>query len=160
MPIETGQQTPGFELFDHEGNTVKLSDMTGTPVVVAFFPAAFTGVCETELCTFRDAMASFNEIDAKVVGISVDSRFANAAFAAANDLNFPLLSDYNRETIKAWDLVFPDLAGMSGYDVARRSVYVIDADGKVAWCWLSDSPGDEPPYAEVQEAAKSLAQTS
>ena len=160
MPLETGQSTPGFELFDHDGNTVKLSDMIGAPVVVAFFPAAFTGVCETELCTFRDAMSNFNDIGAKVVGISVDSRFANAAFAAANNLNFPILSDYNRETIKSWDLVFPDLAGMPGYDVARRSVYVLDGAGNVSWCWLSDSPGDEPPYAEVQEAAAALAQAN
>ena len=100
------------------------------------------------------------DVGAAVVGISVDSRFANAAFAAANNLEFPILSDHDRSTIKAWDLVFPDLAGMAGYDVARRSVYVLDADGKVAWCWLSDSPGDEPPYDEVMKATESLAQTN
>ena len=146
MTVETGQMAPDFALYDGDGNLVKLSEMKGAPVIVAFFPAAFTGVCETELCTFRDSMSAFDDMGAKVVGISVDSRFANAAFAAANNLSFPILSDYNREAIKSWDLVFPDLAGMPGYDVARRSVYVIDADGKVAWCWLSDSPGDEPPY--------------
>ncbi|MCH2133200.1 MAG: peroxiredoxin [Phycisphaerales bacterium] len=160
MPIETGQKAPDFALYDGDGNVTKLSDMSGSPVVVAFFPAAFTGVCEKELCTFRDSMSAFNDVGAKVVGISVDSRFANAAFAAANNLTFPILSDYNRETITAWDLVFPDLAGMAGYDVARRSVYVIDGTGNVSWCWLSDSPGDEPPYADVQQAVAALAQTS
>ena len=160
MPLETGQQAPEFELYDGEGNLTKLSDMSGKPVVIAFFPAAFTGVCETELCTFRDSISRFNDVGAAVVGISVDSRFANAAFAAANNLEFPILSDHDRSTIKAWDLVFPDLAGMKGYDVARRSVYVLDANGKVAWCWLSDSPGDEPPYEEVMTATESLAQTN
>ena len=160
MPLETGQQAPDFELYDGQGNLTKLSEMTGKPVVIAFFPAAFTGVCEKELCTFRDSMSRFNDVDAAVLGISVDSRFANAAFAAANNIEFPILSDHDRSTIKAWDLVFPDLAGMSGYDVARRSVYVLDADGKVAWCWLSDSPGDEPPYEEVKQAASALTQAS
>ena len=160
MPLENGQMAPDFALFDGDGNMVKLSEMKGAPVVVAFFPAAFTGVCETELCTFRDSMGAFDDMGAKVLGISVDSRFANAAFAAANNLSFPILSDYNREAIKSWDLVFPDLAGMPGYDVARRAVYVIDSDGKVSWCWLSDSPGDEPPYAEVQEAVTTLGQTN
>ncbi|MEE2908633.1 MAG: redoxin domain-containing protein [Planctomycetota bacterium] len=160
MPLDTGQAAPDFALYDGDGNVVKLSDMRGAPVVVAFFPAAFTGVCEKELCTFRDSMTAFHDVGAQVVGVSVDSRFANAAFAAANNLTFPILSDYNRETIKSWDLVFPDLAGMTGYDVARRSVYVIDGTGNVSWCWLSDSPGDEPPYAEVQDAVTSLTQTS
>ena len=160
MPLETGHTAPDFALFDGDGNEVKLSAMRGTPVVVAFFPAAFTGVCEKELCTFRDSMSAFNDMGAKIVGISVDSRFANAAFASANNLSFPILSDYNRETIKSWDLVFPDLAGMPGYDVARRAVYVIDSDGKVSWCWLSDSPGDEPPYDEVKQATNALTQTS
>ncbi|MDG2424671.1 MAG: peroxiredoxin [Phycisphaerales bacterium] len=160
MPLDTGQAAPDFALYDGDGNTIKLSDMAGSPVVVAFFPAAFTGVCEKELCTFRDSMSAFDDIGAKVVAVSVDSRFANAAFAAANNLTFPILSDYNRETIKSWDLVFPDLAGMAGYDVARRSVYVIDGTGNVSWCWLSDSPGDEPPYDEVQQAVTALGQTN
>ena len=129
-------------------------------MVVAFFPAAFTGVCENEMCTFRDSLSAFTDVGAAVVAISVDSRFSNAAFAAAHNLNFPVLSDYARHTIQQWDLVFPDLAGMPGYDVARRAVYVIDSEGTVSWCWLSDSPGDEPPYAEVESAVKSLTQAN
>lgn len=160
MPLDTGQQAPDFALYDGDGNLVKLSELRGTSVVVAFFPAAFTGICEKELCTFRDSMSDFNEVGAKVLAISVDSRFANAAFAKANDLDFPILSDYARDTIKSWDLVFPDLADMPGYDVARRSVYVIDGNGNVSWCWLSDTPADEPPYAEVQQAVMALTQTS
>jgi peroxiredoxin len=159
MPIKTGQQAPDFALYDTEGNIVKLSDLRGKPVVIAFFPAAFTGTCQTELCSFRDAMSGFNDVGAMMIGISVDSRFANAAFAKANDINFPILSDYNRETIGAWDLVFPGLAGMAGYDVARRSVYVIDIDGTVSWCWLSDAPPEEPPYDEVKKAVTAIAQT-
>ena len=160
MPLEIGQQAPDFELYDGQGNLTSLSDLAGKPVVLAFFPAAFTGVCEKELCTLRDSMGRFKDVDAAVYGVSVDSRFANAAFAEANNIEFPILSDYARKTIKAWDLVFQDLAGMEGYDVARRAVYILDAHGKVAWCWLSDSPGDEPPYEDVMKAAESLTQTS
>ncbi len=152
-----GSPAPDFTLLAIDGETVTLSEQRGGPVVLAFFPAAFTGVCETELCMFRDVISSFNDIGASVYGISVDSRFALAAFAQKNELNFTLLSDYNRIATDAYGIRFESLAGMSGYDVANRSVFVIDADGTLAWQWIADSLGDEPPYSDVQEAVASLA---
>jgi peroxiredoxin len=154
MNIET--PAPDFTLYATDGETITLSEQTGTPTVLVFFPAAFTGVCETEVCTFRDAMTAFNDIGATVYGISVDSRFALAAFAAKNDLNFTLLSDYNRTATDAYGIRFAGLAGMDGYDVANRSVFVIDATGNLAWQWVAESLGDEPPYNEVQTAVSQL----
>ena len=156
MTTSIGQPAPDFTLYADNGDKVTLSALQGAPVVLAFFPAAFTGGCETELCTFRDSMATYNDIDTTVFGISVDSRFANAAFAAANQLNFPILSDYTRSTIDAYGIRFPDLAGMPGYDVAQRSVFIIDASGTVAWRWLADNPGEAPPYEEVLSAVRGL----
>lgn len=154
--MNIGTTAPNFTLYATDGETVTLSEQTGTPTVLVFFPAAFTGVCETEMCTFRDAMAAFNDIGATVYGISVDSRFAQAAFAEKNNLNYTLLSDYNRTATDAYGIRFADLAGMEGYDVANRSVFVIDAAGNLAWQWIAESLGDEPPYDEVQAAVGAL----
>ena len=150
--MNIGTTAPDFTLYADDGNSITLSEQRSSPTVLAFFPAAFTGVCETEMCAFRDAIAAFNEIDATVYGISVDSRFALAAFARQNELNFSLLSDYTRSTIDAYDIRFEGLAGMDGYDVANRSVFVIDTAGTITWQWIAESLGDEPPYDEVQAA--------
>lgn len=99
-------------------------------------------------------MANFNDLGVTVYGISVDSRFANAAFAEKNDLTFTLLSDYNREVTDAYGIRFNDLAGMPGYDVSNRSVFVIDGEGRLAWQWIADSLGDQPPWDDVRAAAE------
>ncbi|MCH2138922.1 MAG: redoxin domain-containing protein [Phycisphaerales bacterium] len=150
--MNIGSPVPDFTLHATDGSTVTLSEQRGVPVVLAFFPAAFTGVCETELCTFRDGMAAFNDSGATVYGIAVDSRFALAAFAEKNDINYPLLSDYARTATDAYNIRFSGLAGMDGYDVANRSVFVVDGEGNLAWQWIAESLGDEPPYDEVQAA--------
>ena len=150
--MNIGSPVPDFTLHATDGSTVTLSEQRGAPVVLAFFPAAFTGVCETELCTFRDGMAAFNDSGATVYGIAVDSRFALAAFAEKNDINYPLLSDYARTATDAYSIRFSGLAGMDGYDVANRSVFVVDAEGNLAWQWIAESLGDEPPYDEVKAA--------
>ena len=154
--MNIGTPAPDFTLYATDGESVTLSEQMGTPTVLVFFPAAFTGVCETEVCTFRDAMANFNNIGATVYGISVDPRFALAAFAEKTALNFTLLSDYNRAATNAYGIRFEGLAGMDGYDVANRSVFVIDAQGNLAWQWIAESLGDEPPYNEVQVAVSEL----
>ena len=150
--MNTGTPAPDFTLYATDGSTVTLSEQTDSPTVLAFFPAAFTGVCETEVCAFRDAMAAFNDVGATVYGISVDSRFAQAAFAEKNNLNFTLLSDYNRTATDAYGIRFADLAGMDGYDVANRAVFVVDTAGNIAWQWVADSLGDEPSYDDVKNA--------
>jgi peroxiredoxin len=134
-----------------------LSDFAGKNVVLAFYPAAFTGVCQKELCTFRDALNDFASAKTAVVGVSVDSPFANKEFAAKNGLSFPLLSDITRDVIKQYDVVFNDLAGVKGFTVAKRSVFVIDRQGTIRYKWVAPEPKVEPNYAEVTAAVKKLA---
>ncbi|MDP6666807.1 MAG: redoxin domain-containing protein [Dehalococcoidia bacterium] len=156
MSADVGARAPGFNLLDSDGNEFALDSLSGKRVVIAFFPAAFSGVCAEELCTFRDALADYSAIDAEVVGISVDGRFANGAFKSANNINFPILSDYRQTTIADYDVVWPDFAGMEGYNAARRSVFVIGSDGNIAWKWLSNVPSDLPPFDEVKAQVDAL----
>lgn len=151
-----GSDAPDFTLFNNKREKVTLSEQRGKNVVLAFFPAAFTGVCEKELCTFRDALALFNDLDATVYGLSVDAPFANNAFAEKNQLNFPILSDYAREAVRAYGVAHDDFAGMPGYTASKRSVFVIDKQGKIAYAWVADVPSQEPNYDEVQAAVRAL----
>jgi peroxiredoxin len=153
MAIEVGAVAPKLALYDESRELVNLP-VEGKVTVLAFFPAAFTGVCTTEVCAFRDALAQFNGVNAKVFGVSVDPPFTLAEFKKQNGLNFPLLADFSHEAIKAYGVEFPDLAGIKGYVVARRSVFVLGKDGKVAWAWLADSPANEPDYDAVKKAAE------
>jgi peroxiredoxin len=147
-----GKTAPEFTLFDHARQPVALSGLRGSKVVLAFFPAAFTGVCEKELCTFRDSIAERGELNAKVLGISVDAPFANAAFANKNGLGFPILSDYARQAVVAYGVAHDDFAGMPGYTAAKRSVFIVSEDGTVTYEWVAPNPGVEPDYAAVKAA--------
>ncbi len=154
--VDIGAKAPNFSLLNTKREAVSLESMKGKNVVVAFFPAAFTGVCEKELCTFRDSMAKFNDLNANVVGICVDAPFSNAAFAERNNLNFDVLSDYQREAVKAYGVAHDDFANMPGYTAAKRSVFVVNGDGNVAFSWVADNPGQEPDYAAVTSAVEAL----
>ena len=156
MAAEVGQQAPDFELFDNDKNPTKLSDSKGKNVVLAFFPGAFTGVCTTEMCTFRDRSDSFNSMNAQVYGISVDAIFSQKAFSDANNLTFPLLSDYKREVGAAYGVSSPNFAGMEGYTASERAVFVIDKDGVIRFKWVGENPGKEPDYDEVQRVVDKL----
>lgn len=154
--LSIGSDAPDFTLLEAPGKTVTLSkELQKGPVVLVFYPADFSSVCQEELCRFRDVLADFNELGANVLGISVDGIFSHAAFKEANGIQFPLLSDWEKNVINAYDVVHDDLAGMS--NVAKRSVFVIDTDGTVVYCWVSDNPGKLPPFEEVEMAVKKLA---
>ena len=157
MTADVGQKAPQFTLVNTDLKATSLSDFAGKNVVLAFYPAAFTGVCQKELCTFRDALNDFASAKTAVVGVSVDSPFANKEFAAKNGLSFPLLSDITRDVIKQYDVVFNDLAGVKGFTVAKRSVFVIDRQGTIRYKWVAPEPKVEPNYAEVTAAVKKLA---
>jgi peroxiredoxin len=156
MAAEVGQKAPDFELFDADKQPTKLSDLKGKNVVLAFYPGAFTGVCTTEMCTFRDRFDSFNSMNAQVFGISVDGIFAQKAFSDANNLNFPLLSDYGRKTVDAYGVSLPNFAGMEGYTASQRAVFVIDKAGVIQFKWVGENPGLEPDYDEVQRQVDKL----
>jgi len=154
MSAEVGSKAPAFVLLDTDGNDYNLSNLAGKKAVIAFFPAAFSGVCAEELCTFRDSLVDFSDLNAEVLGISTDGRFANGAFRDQNNLPFPILSDYKLTAIADYEVAWPDFAGMSGYTAAQRSVFVVGTDGNIAWKWLSDVPSDLPPFDQVKSAVE------
>ena len=143
-----GDTAPDFTLTAQDKSSVTLSEMRGGRVVIAFFPAAFTGVCTNEMCTFSEGMAVLGSGGVSVLGISVDSPFSNSAFAEANDISFPLLSDVHRETVNSYGVALADFV-IPGYTVAQRSVFVVDAVGSIGYIWVAENPGQEPDYEAV-----------
>jgi peroxiredoxin len=154
MSVDVGAPAPDFTLVDQDRQPVTLSAQRGTPVVLAFFPAAFSSVCTKELGTFRDSMARLNKAHAAVFGISVDTFFALKAFRDAQQLTFPLLSDFNKEVIQRYGVTNPDMIGLHG--VAKRAVFVIDGNGIVRHREVLEDARNEPDYGKVFEALKSL----
>lgn len=155
MSTTIGDKVEDFELVDNKGEKRRLSEtLQSGPVVLAFFPLAFTGVCTAEMCEFRDSLADFSEIGATVFGISVDSGPTLRVFAEQQGLNFPLLSDFNKEVAGSLGILYEDFNGMRG--VAKRSVFVVSRDGTVADRWSSDDPTDRPVLAEIKDALARL----
>jgi peroxiredoxin len=153
--MKVGDKAPDFTLLEAPGKSITLSEeLEKGPVVLIFYPADFTSVCQEELCRFRDVLADYNELGAGVLGISVDGLFSHKAFKETNGIQFPLLSDWDKDVIRAYDVVFPDFVGMK--DVAKRSVFVIDQDGKIVYAWISENPGKLPPFDEVKAAVEKL----
>ena len=150
--VDVGDDAPDFELLDQDNNVVTGSQHSGQKVILAFFPAAFTGICTTEMCMFEESLSRLNDANAVVLGICADSRFANKAFAEQNDLSFPLLSDYTRSTVEAYGVALHDFAGMSGYTASERAVFIVDENGDVMWKWVGENPGVQPDYEEVLQA--------
>lgn len=138
-----------FQLPDQDRKQRSLREFQGKKVVLAFFPGAFTGVCDKEMCAIRDSLQS---LPGQVVAVSVNDPFTNKAFANANKLQFPILSDYMRDTIRKLNIVQNDFGGLKGYTTAKRAVFVLDPSGVVRYSWISDDPGKEPNYDEVKSA--------
>lgn len=149
MAVTIGQQAPDFTLHDADKQKRSLSQFKGKNVVLAFFPGAFSGVCDKEMCAFRDSMDKLNGLNAQVVGVSVDSYAALRAFANQYKLQFPLLTDFNREVIAKYDVLWKGLGGIEGYNVANRAVFILDKNGVVHWKWVAEKPGIEPAYDQI-----------
>jgi glutaredoxin-dependent peroxiredoxin len=154
MAIQVGQDAPDLELPLAGGKEkFKLSDYKGKqPVVLLFFPLAWTGVCTQQMCDTRDAMGQYNSLGAKVVGISVDSPFALDKFKQEQGVNFDMASDFNRDAVEKYGCKYDELLGFKG--VAKRSAFVIGKDGKVKYAKVNESAKDVPPISEIQEAVK------
>ena len=150
--VNVGDDAPDFSLLDQHKNSVSGSHFRGQKVILVFFPAAFTGVCTTEMCTFEENLSRLNDADVVVLGICVDARFSNAAFAEKNNLSFPILSDYTRSTVDAYGVALHDFAGMPGSTASERAVFIVDEDGDVMWKWVGENPGIEPDYDAVLAA--------
>ena len=152
MTVSVGDAAPDFTLFSGPGETVTLSELKGKKVVLAFFPAAFTGICTKEMCTFQDSLAQLNDLNATVLAISVDNVFSSQTFKKQNNIDFPVLSDYAREATLAYGVALEDFVGVPGYTVAQRAVFIVDTSGNVAYAWEGPNPGHEPNYDEVKAA--------
>ena len=143
---------PDFTLVDQDKAPHTLSDYRGKKVVLAFYPAAFTGVCTKEMCTFQDSLAQLNDANAVVFGISPNSPFTQKAFADANGITFRLLADYDRQAVRAYGLALDDFAGLTNFTASHRAVYVVDETGQITYEWVGPHPGHEPDYEAVLSA--------
>lgn len=151
MALKVGTKAPDFTLVNTEKKEVSLKDFAGKTLVINFFPAAFTGVCTEQLCTNRDDVSFYNSIGATVVGISVDMPFTLEVFKEKNKINFDLLSDFNKEVIKAYDMYLPDFVlGLKG--VAKRGVAVVDKNGTVVYAEETTNPGTQVNFNALKDA--------
>ncbi len=147
MAVAVGSKAPDFTLTNQDREPVTLSQLKGKPVVLAFFPAAFSSVCAKEMCTFRDSMAQLGKANAQVFGISVDTFFTLKAFQDQEKLTFPLLSDFNKQVIRDYGVFNEDMIGLKG--IAKRAVFVIDKDGIVRHTEVLEDARNEPDYGKV-----------
>ncbi len=154
--VKVGQKAPNFTLPDTNLKPRMLKDFLGKKVVLVFYPGAFTAVCTKEMCIFRDSLTKLSELEAQVIGISVNDPFSNKAFAEANSLNFPLLSDYNRDVVRLYGVAAEDFAGLRGYTAAKRSVFILDKNSTVRYIWISEDPRKEPPYEEIERKLENV----
>ena len=155
MSLDVGSKAPDFTLINQDRQPVTLSTQRGRPVLLAFFPAAFSSVCTKELCTFRDSLAALNRANAQVYGISVDTFFTLKAFQSAEGLTFPLLSDFNKEVIRAYGVFNEDMIGLKG--ISKRAVFVLDKDGVIRYREVLEDARHEPDYGRALAAAGALA---
>lgn len=158
MAIPVGSKAPDFSLKSRKGGNlidVKLADNVGKKnTVLLFFPLAFTGVCTTEMCDVTSGLNAFQQLNADVIGISVDSPFAQEAWAAKEKIGITLASDLNKEIIKKYDVVFPMLAGVG--DTSARAAFVIDKNGVVQYSEQTPTPKDLPNFNAVRETLGKL----
>ena len=155
MPADVGAIAPDFTLPNQDRAPVTLSDeLRKGPVVLAFFPGAFSGTCTKEMCTFRDSMAELSGLSAQVVGVSTDTFFTLKAWADAQRFTFPLLSDYNKTVIRQYGVVNPDMIGLK--DIAKRATFVIDRSGTIRYREILDDARNEPDYGKVRQALAQL----
>jgi len=147
--LKVGDKAPDFTLPKGRDEKVSLKELVSKgPVVLAFYPGDFTSVCTTELCTFRDSLKDFEKLNARVVGISGDSYFVHDAFRKANNLNFDLLSDYDHSVAKLYGVSYDDFLGLKG--VCKRSVFIVDREGKIRYKWVTENAGILPDFEEIK----------
>ena len=152
--VDVGTNAPDFTLVDQDRQPVTLSASRGKPVVLAFFPAAFSSTCTAELCTFNNRMSQLNAAHAQVYGISVDTFFTLKAFQDAQHLSFPLLSDFNKQAIRDYGVYNEDMIGLKG--IAKRAVFVVDSQGKITHREVLEDARNEPNYDRVFSALKAM----
>lgn len=157
MTIEIGQTAPGFTLYDTDKNKVSLSDFTGKNVLLLFYPQAFTGVCTKELCAVRDDISRYSNVNAQVLGISVDSVFTLQKYKEAQQYNFPLLSDFNKEVSELYGSLYTEwILDMKG--VSKRASFIIDKGGKICYAQVLESANEMPDFEAINKELDNLNQ--
>ncbi len=155
MAVKVGDTAPSFTLYSSDKQPVSLENYRGKNVVLLFFPMAFTGVCTQEMCSMRDSIADYEKLDAQVLAVSVDSPFTLDKFKSDQKLNFPLLSDFNKEVSAAYGALYEEFVfGLKG--VSKRSAFVLDKDGIVRYAEILDSAGNLPNFEAVKAALAQL----
>ena len=153
MVLRIGQRVPDFSLPDIDKRERKLSEFTQKgKTVLLFFPFAFSGVCDKEMCVFRDESSKMNSLNAQTVGISVDSLYTLKVFGQTYNLQFPLLSDFNKKVSRAYGILHETWVAHGYKGVAKRAAFVLDGKGILRYRWVTDNPGEEPPYDEITAA--------
>ena len=153
--IQVGQQAPDFTLYDSDKQKVSLSDYKGKNVLLLFYPQAFTGTCTKELCSTRDNIALYNQANAQVFGISVDSIFTLAKFKEEQHLNFPLLSDFNKTTSTAYGSLYENFA-FDMHGVSKRSAFIVDKQGIVRYAEVLETATDLPDFSAIQKTLETF----
>jgi peroxiredoxin len=155
MKIEPGQPAPDFTLYDSEKKQLTLSDLKGQNILLLFFPLAFSGTCTAELCSVRDNIAAYNKANAKVLAISVDALHSLAKFKAEQQLNFTLLSDFNKEVSAAYGSLY-EMFGYNMKGVSKRSAFVIDKEGIVRYAEVLENAGALPDFELINKTLTGL----
>ena len=155
MAINVGQQAPAFSLYDSDRNKVNLADFSGKNVVLLFFPLAFTSVCTAELCSVRDNLSVYNQLNAEVLGISVDSLHTLKRFKQDQQLNFRLLSDFNKEVSTAYGCIY-DTFSFDMKGVSKRAAFVVDGESIIAYAEVLENAGNQPNFEAVKKALQTV----
>lgn len=149
MTPQKGDSAPDFTLKDTNGNDVSLSDFKGQNVLLLFFPLAFSSVCTDELCSVQNQLKQYEQANAQVLGISVDSFFALKEFKKAQDLDFPLLSDFNKEVATAYDCLYDSFYGMQG--VSKRAAFLVNEAGTITYAEVLEKASDLPDFDAIKQ---------
>jgi peroxiredoxin len=155
VQIKIGYKAPDFALSDADSKIRRLSEFSGKNVVIAFFVTAFTSTFTMETCKFRDSISKLIDLDAQVIGISVNEPESNKQFMTDNRLPFPVLSDIKHEVTKAYGLEQFETTEQ-GYPVLKRSIFVLDKKGIVRYVWIAEFSADEPNYDEIQRKLEKI----
>ena len=155
MKLEVGQKAPVFSLYNSEKNKVSLEEQKGKTVLLLFFPQAFTSVCTKELCNVRDGITAYNNANAAVFGISVDSIFTLAKFKEDQNLNFPLLSDFNKEVSTAYGALY-EVFGFEMRGVSKRAAFIIDKEGVLQYAEVLENASEVPDFNAIKAVIESI----
>lgn len=155
MKIKPGQQAPSFSLYDSDKKKITLSDLKECHVLLLFFPAAFTGTCTKELCSVRDNISVYNNASAKVFGIFVDMVYSLSKYKEEQQLNFSLLSDFNKEVSAAYGCLY-DTFSYEMKGVSKRAAFIIDKIGIVRYAEVLEKATDLPNFEAIQKTLQSL----